>query len=92
MAAAIQYTWGWIAPGATVSVFHHGWLPRECVVFSATPYALSGQAYYPLGKCSLEQGMAQMHVDGTIGRTLTVHNLAPFNPCNVEVSAIWEGV
>lgn len=92
MAAGIQYTWSWIAPGARVSVFIHGFSPREAVLFSASPYALSGDAYYPLGSCRLEQGDSLMHVDGTIGRTVTVTNLAPFNPCMVELSAIVEAV
>ena len=90
MAAWKEYQWDYIAPGATVGVYVHGYANNQVTVYSAVVYALSGEAYYPLGKIDLTQGITARHVDETVAREAWVQNLAPFNPCAVDLNIIAE--
>jgi hypothetical protein len=82
----------YIAPGGSASLFVHGFPTNWASVFSVTPYALEGEAYFPLGKVALTQEVVLDHVDGTIGRVAEVQNLAPFNPCAVDLNVLYDSV
>jgi hypothetical protein len=90
MSARLVYQWGWIAPGATVGIYNHGWGNHEAISWSGIVYALSGDAYYPLGKIDVVRGATSRHVDGTIAHEVYVTNKAPNNPCAVDMLAIVE--
>jgi hypothetical protein len=89
MPAEQVYRWGFIAPGATVSVYIHGFPPTWAVVYSATPYSLE---LWPVGSINLTQGKVDIHVDGTIARTAWVQNLDHSNPCEVLLYILYEDV
>jgi hypothetical protein len=57
MPAMKVYNWSYIAPGATVNLYLHGFPNNWASTFSAVVYALSGQAYYPLGSINLTLGV-----------------------------------
>jgi hypothetical protein len=90
MAAWREYTWDYIAPGATVSVYIHGYAVNEAVAYSAVVFPLDGEAYYPLGNISMTQTEVFQHSDGTVARKVFVQNLAPFNPCEVYLNILAE--
>jgi hypothetical protein len=90
MSASKVYQWNYIAPGATVGVYVHGYGNNEATVYSAVVYPLQGDAYTPLGKINLTQGIVVRHVDNTVAREAWVQNLAPFNPCAVHLDVIRE--
>ena len=90
MAAAAVYSWGYIAPGASVSVYVHGFPHNWATIFSAVVYPLQGDAYYPLGHINLTQTEVFMASDGTTARKAYVQNLAPFNPCAVDLSFLFD--
>ena len=90
MSAQIEYSFDYIEPNGSASVFIYGYSNRHAVNYSAVVHALSGDAYYPLGAANITQGETYRHVDGSIARTVHVQNLAPFNPCAVDVLATIE--
>jgi hypothetical protein len=90
MAAQLVYTFDYIAPNAGSGLFIHGYSNRHAVNYSAVVYALSGEAYYPGGHMNLAQGETFRHVDGTVARKVYVQNLAPFNPCAIDILHIVE--
>ena len=90
MAAQLVYTFDYIAPYAGGNLFIHGYSDRNAVNYSAVVYALSGEAYYPAGHMNLTQGETFRHVDGTVARKVYVQNLAPFNPCAIDILQIAE--
>jgi hypothetical protein len=90
MSAWKEYQWDYIAPGATVGVYDHGYANNDVTVYSAVVYALPGEAYYPLGRINLSQGIVARHVDGTVAREAWVQNLASNNPCAVDLNIIVE--
>jgi hypothetical protein len=81
MAAVLEYQWDYIAPGATVSNFIHGYTQTDIGVYDAIPYNIGniGTAYSPLFDIKLTQGEVSIHVDGTYARTTYIQNLASFN-------------
>jgi len=85
MAAQLVYRFNYIGPNSGNNVFIHGYSNRDAVNYSAVVYPLSGDAYYPLGHANLTQGETFRHVDGTVARKVYVQNLAPFNPCVIDV-------
>jgi hypothetical protein len=87
MPAYVEYSFDYIAPGGNASVYIHGYSNREAVNYSAVVYALQGDAYYPWGAANMSQGEAYRHVDNTVARKVYVKNLAPFNPCAVDILA-----
>jgi hypothetical protein len=90
MPAMKVYRWSYIAPGATVNLYLHGFPNNWASTFSAVVYALSGQAYYPLGSINLTQGEVDRHIENTIARKAWVQNLALFNPCAVDLSILYD--
>ena len=90
MAAWREYRWDYIGPGAGVSVFIHGYSANEAVAYSAVVYPLQGDAYFPLGHINMSDGEVFQHVDGTVARKIYVQNLAPFNPCAVDLNIMAE--
>jgi hypothetical protein len=90
MSAWTEYRFGYIAPNASAGVYIHGYSNRQSVTYSAVVYALSGDAYYPLGKIKMTQDITVRHVDGTVAREIWVQNLAPFNPCAVDLNIMSE--
>ncbi|HZR57856.1 MAG TPA: hypothetical protein VFA74_13360 [Terriglobales bacterium] len=90
MAAWREFRFDFIDSGASASVFIHGYDNNESVAYSAVVYAQEGQAYYPLGHINMEQTEVYRHVDGTVARVVAVQNLAPFNPCTVDINILAE--
>jgi hypothetical protein len=90
MAAWREFTWDYIAPGATVSVYIHGYAVNQAVAYSAVVFPQSGQAYYPLGDINMTQTEVFQHSDGTVARKVIVQNLASFNPCAVYLNILSE--
>jgi len=90
MAAELEYTWDYIAPYTSVSVYIHGYTWQEAVAYSAVVYPLQGEAYTPWGAISMTQTDSYLHVDGTIARVINVQNLAPFNPCTVNINMLFD--
>ena len=91
MAANLEFRIDYIAPGASAGVFIHGYANNQAVAYSAVVYAGFGDGVpFPLGRVNLTQGEVLRHVDGTIGRTVNVQNLAPFNSCTVDVLVLWD--
>lgn len=90
MSAMKVYSWSYIAPGATVSLYLYGFPNNWASTFSAVVYALTGQAYYPLGSINLTQGEVDRNSDNSIARKAWVQNLAPFNPCAVDLSILFD--
>ena len=87
MAANLEYRFAFIDAGASASVFIHGYPNNMAVAYSAVVFPVHNAAYIPLGRINMTQSEVTRHVDGTIGRTVNVQNLAPFNPCSVDISA-----
>jgi hypothetical protein len=90
MAAWKEFSFDFIDSNASASVFIHGYGNNESVAYSAVVYALQGDAYYPLGHISMTQSEVYRHVDGTVARVVSVQNLAPFNPCAVDINILAE--
>jgi hypothetical protein len=92
MAASRIYRFEFIAPGETGRVFIHGYSEKDAVNYSAVvsgidvPQVLSG----PLGHINITQGETFRHVDGTVARMVYVENLAPSNPCLVDILEVRE--
>jgi hypothetical protein len=91
MAAVLEYQWDYIAPGATVSLFLHGFSQADHGVFDAIPYNIGniGTAVIPLFDIRLTQGEVSIHVDGTYARTTYIQNLAPFNAAGAGLFFIY---
>lgn len=93
MTAIKEYKWDYIAPGATVGVYIHGYLDNEAVAYSAVVYGLRGEDYFlRFGSINLTQERVDRHIDGTIARTVWVQNLQNFNPCSVDLLSIVETI
>lgn len=91
MSAYLEYTWDYISPGATASVFIHGYPANWVGTYDALPFPVSGgDAYYPLFDIQLTQGRTRIHVDNTIARTVWVNNQASFNGVGVNLYFIFE--
>jgi hypothetical protein len=91
MVARIRFSWDYIAPNSTASVFMHGYTYRQAVSYSATVYGLPGDGVpFPASHIILTQGETFRHVDGTVARKVYVQNRAPFNPCQVDILEIIE--
>ena len=90
MSAWREFRFDFIDQGASAAVYIHGYADNEAVAYSAVAYADSGQAYYPLALINMTEGNVTRHVDGTVARTINVQNLAPFNPCTVDINIIAE--
>ena len=92
MPAWTVYTWHYVAPGETVGAYIHGYSESEATIYSATVSPLAGDAYAPLGRINLTQGIVARHVDGRVAREAWVQNLASFNPCAVRLDVISESL
>ena len=92
MSATKEFFFESIAPGMTASVFIHGYADDEAVAYSLVPFEHVREPFGgpPLLVVSLTVGDTQRHVDGTVARTISVHNNAGFNDCSVQVLAIRE--
>jgi hypothetical protein len=91
MAANLEFRFDFIAPNSSAGVFIHGYGNREAVAYSAVVFPGSGAGVpNPLGKVNMTLGETLRHVDGTIGRTVNVQNLAPFNSCTVDILILRE--
>jgi hypothetical protein len=90
MAAWREFRFDFIDQGASASVYIHGYSDNEAVAYSAVVYALEGEAYYPLGDITMTSNEVFRHVDGTVARKVSVQNMAPFNPCTVDINIIAE--
>jgi hypothetical protein len=93
MSAFKVYNFSYIAPGATVGVYVHGYPANMAMVYSMTPYILdSGTAYTPIAAATLTQGYTQNHVDGTWARTAYVQSNASFNDISADLNAVYDFV
>jgi hypothetical protein len=91
MSANLEFRFDFIAPNSSAGVFIHGYGNREAVAYSAVVYPGFGAGVpNPLGKINMTQGEVLRHVDGTIGRTIFVQNLAAFNSCTVDILVLRE--
>jgi hypothetical protein len=90
MSAWLEYRFDYIGPGAGAAVYIYGYGNTEAVAYSAVVYALEGEAYYPLGQINMTQTEVTRDGGGSIARTVVVQNLAPFNPCEVDINIIAE--
>ena len=90
MPAQVVYVWDYIDPSATVGVNVYGYPTNWASVFSAVVSPLEGQAYTPLGQINLTQEEVTADSDGTMMRTAFVQNLAPFNPCSVQLATLYD--
>ena len=91
MAASRVYRFDYLAPNSSASVFIHGYSNTQAVNYSAVVYPGTGVGVpYPLGHITVTQGETFAHVDGTVGRLVSVQNLAPFNSCTVDILQIIE--
>ena len=91
MSAVQQYQWDYIAPGASVSLFLHGFSRNDIGVFDAIPNDIGNQgtAYYPLFDIQFTVGPTRIHVDNTYARTTSIQNLAPFNAVGASLFFIF---
>ncbi len=90
MPAYKEYSWDYIAPGATVGVYIHGYPDNWALTYCGVVYALEGEAYYPLGQIDVTQTEVTRHVDGTLAHTVWVTNRAPFNPCATDLNVLYD--
>jgi hypothetical protein len=90
MAAWLEYRFDFIDQGASASIYIHGYANNEAVAYSEVVYPLPGQAFTPLGLATMTVDNVTRHVDGTVARNITAQNLAPFNPCTVDINIIAE--
>lgn len=87
-----EYSWDYIAAGATVGVFIHGYAPNLVGVYNAIPLNVGeGQiGTPPLIDVMLTQGEVSIHVDGTYARTSSVQNLAGLNPVGANLNLLYD--
>jgi len=91
MPAALVFRFDYIAPNSGTSLFIHGYSNRMAANYSAVVYPGSAPGVpFPLGHITLTEGETYRHVDGTVARKLYIQNLAPFNPCTVDILHIVE--
>jgi hypothetical protein len=76
MPAYLEYSWDFIAGGATVSVYIHGYPANMATVYSATliPVKVDGMNLPYSPSCVLTQGYFYQHVDHTQARQVWVRN------------------
>jgi hypothetical protein len=81
MAAVLQYKWDYIAPGATVGVFIHGYAATSFGFYNAFPTNIGnlGTAFTPTFDIQLTQDQTSIHVDNTYAHTVWIKNRAAFN-------------
>jgi len=82
--AVIIYTYDYIAPNATHTLFIHGYGFKDAVLYSSVSYPAIGQ-YYPGGSANLTQGETLVHVDGTVAHLLHVRSLGDIFGCTVDI-------
>jgi len=87
MAAVLEYKFDLIQPNETVSVFIHGYANNTAVNYSAVVYG--GFVPFDIGHVRITQGETFRHVDSTVGRLVTVENLAS-NLSKVDVLAFFD--
>lgn len=86
MAAQKVFGFPFIAANSSTSVFLHGYSNTQAVSYSAVVTGLSAPGVLnPAAHIILTQGETFRHVDGTVARKVYVQNLAPFNPCAVDI-------
>jgi hypothetical protein len=86
-----EYRFDYIDSGASASVSIYGYADTEAVAYSSVVYtADGGTAYYPLAKAKMTVDDSTRWSDGSVARDITVQNLAPFNPCTVDILIIAE--
>lgn len=87
MAASVVYTFSSIAPGATTSVFIHGYSNREAVSYCAVIYNQPAPGVlFPQAHVTVTQGETfRWAVDGTIGRKVYIQNHDPFSSVGVDI-------
>ena len=92
MAARIVYKFTTVAPGATVSVFIHGYGDRQAVSYSAVIYnQFTPTVFFPQAHVTLTQGETfRWAVDGTIGRKVYITNHSLSEPAGVDILEIIE--
>ena len=91
MAAMVLFRFDFIAANSGASVFMHPYSDREAAAQCAVVSGLSAPGVLnPLGKVRLTINEVTRASDGKIGRSFHVQNLAPFNPCGVEILEIFE--
>jgi hypothetical protein len=85
---AFKITTAVVAPNGTFNQFVHGFGDRQAVSFSVVVSGESAPGVLnPLGRVRFTSDETLRHVDGTIGRTIFITNLAPFNPVIVDILA-----
>ena len=91
MSAGLEYRFSYIEANSGASVYIHGYAESLAVAYSARVYAIGAPGVpYPGGHCRLTDGEHHRHSDGTMARLLQVQNLAPFNPCTVDILILQE--
>jgi hypothetical protein len=78
MAVRKDYFFHSISPGVTASVFIHGYTTDEAVAYSVIPFENARDPFggTPFLSVALSVGNTERHVDGTVARTVFVHNNA----------------
>jgi hypothetical protein len=84
MSASLVFTFNFIAPNTSTSVFIHGYADNEAVNYSAVvfPQVFGGGAGGPI---MITQGETFRHVDGTVGRKVYVQNPDPATSFAVNI-------
>jgi hypothetical protein len=91
MPANKAFSFPFIAANSSTSVFLHGYSNNQAVSYSAVVTGLSAPGVLtPLARVIVTQGETFRHVDGTVARKVYIQNLAPFNPCAVDLLQIVE--
>lgn len=88
MAANLLYRIEYMAPNSSQGLFIHGYADNDFVAYSTVVYFIGGPG--AVGHVQLTQGETYRHVDGTVAHEIYVQNLAPDNPCAVDVIQLVE--
>ena len=91
MAASVEFSWAYIAEGATVSVFIHGYGIDEFVAYcirTRDTVWFPGLPGVPRAIASFSLGNTSIHVDLTVARTVFVTNHGGFTA--VDLYALTE--
>lgn len=95
MSAVLEYTYDYIDPSTTVSLYIHGFdgsfgkAASIAGVFDVLPLAVGITVTNPLYDIKLTQGEVSIAVDGTYARTISIQNVSEVNGVGAYVFFIF---
>ena len=90
MSAFVEFSWDFIAEGATVGVFIHGYDSFEFVTYCIRTRDIvwfPGLPGFPKAVASFSLGNTSIHVDLTVARTVFVTNQSGFTAVDLYALA-----